>query len=572
MPESRTLKWGILRSASRCALIAAALGVVPSVDWPVAGSVVTPAHAQRVAVREEFRTALQPYGSWRQHARWGEVWVPSDRRRDWRPYTDGRWAYTDDWGWYWASADTEDAWGWIVYHYGHWVLDADLGWVWVAGDEWSPGWVQWRRGAGYIGWAPLPPDDQVVVEYRDEPDAWIFVHGRDFVAPRLESVILPEREYSTYIRDTVVENRTVEFRDQHFAVNPGIAPAVIAASVGHSIRSFDVRPHVLAGTARINGAVEVRADELTRQRGNREAFRDSLRESPREFQPSREVPRPQALGANERGRLGDNPPRATPRGALANTPPAPGERNAPPPTQGRAPERTPPERTQQGRTPQERTQSPPATQGLATPNAREPQRQDRGQDRGLGTNQTNAPQQQRGLPPEQQGREAPRGGPAADRNRTEGLAPEGRRTPQQGPDQGNQRGVGRDNQRDLQRNLGTRDLGTRDNRLPEGRQQPEVSRPSPSTQGLAPRGEERQPGRPLEMNRPSTQGMAPPQQRQLAPQPERQPPRTEGLAGGGQHSPQPSQPQMRPQPQQPQVQPGGGGGPGGDRRGRRPGE
>jgi hypothetical protein len=138
-------------------------------------------------------------GGGEQHSRWGEVWIPTKVARDWRPYTVGRWVYTNDWGWYWVSDQAEDNWGWVTFHYGRWVLDRGLGWVWVAGKEWGPGWVQWRRGTEYVGWAPLPPDE-IVVEYRDEPDAWIFVRSRDFVAPRLESVILPARQQDVFIR------------------------------------------------------------------------------------------------------------------------------------------------------------------------------------------------------------------------------------------------------------------------------------------------------------------------------------------------------------------------------------
>lgn len=600
MRKSSRDRSAVLGSASRYVLAVAALTVVGSADLPVTGGLVTPALAQ-VAVRAEFRTALQPYGSWRRHSRWGDVWVPADRPRAWRPYTVGRWDYTDDWGWYWVADDTEDAWGWVVYHYGHWVLDADMGWIWVPGDEWSPGWVQWRRGGDYVGWAPLAPDE-VAVEYRDEPDVWIFVRGRDFGASDFESVILPEREYSTYIRDTVVENRTVEFRDQHFAVNPGIAPGVIAAAVGHSIRSFDIRPHVLAGTARINGAIDVRGDELGRLRNNREAFRDTVRESQRQFQPMSQVPRPQALGANERGRLGDSQLRAVPRGAATNAPPQGGTvGRGQPPTQH---ERTQQDRTQPGRQQGRNPQQPPTTQGLGDSGQRGLDRRERG----AGANQPNTQQPQRG---EQQGRQTPsRGGTSGER--TQGLAPDERRSPQQGgPSQGAERGLERgiqpNNQRDNSRD-NSRDLGARDNRQPDGRQgnlnrpttpgttqglaprggeerqfnrQPETNRPS--TQGMAPRGggEERQFSRPSEMNRPSapsTQGMAPREERQFSPQPGRQTPRpnvggTEGFAGGGggQRPMAPSQPQMR--PSQPQMQPQlGGGGGGGDRRGRRPGE
>src|SRR5258708_34032065 len=72
----------------------------------------TPAAAQaRVEISAEFRTALEPYGEFRQHAPWGEVWVPAHVGRDWRPYTVGHWVYSDDYGWHWGSDDAEAEWG-----------------------------------------------------------------------------------------------------------------------------------------------------------------------------------------------------------------------------------------------------------------------------------------------------------------------------------------------------------------------------------------------------------------------------------------------------------------------------
>ena len=35
------------------------------------------------------------------------------------------------------------------------------------------------------------------------------------------------------------------------AVNPGIPPAIVAAAVGRPLRTFEVRPRILAGTAQI---------------------------------------------------------------------------------------------------------------------------------------------------------------------------------------------------------------------------------------------------------------------------------------------------------------------------------
>ena len=99
---------------------------------PVIPGAVTPACAQ---VSAEFQEALESYGHWERHARFGEVWVPDDLPADWRPYEYGHWVYTDDWGWYWVSDPEEEDWGWVVYHYGRWARDGQFGWFWIPSDE-----------------------------------------------------------------------------------------------------------------------------------------------------------------------------------------------------------------------------------------------------------------------------------------------------------------------------------------------------------------------------------------------------------------------------------------------------
>ena len=78
------------------------------------------------------------------------------RDLNWRPYTLGHWVFTDQ-GWTWAS---DEPFGWITYHYGRWMRTRNLGWVWTPGDQWAPGWVSWRYGNDFVGWAPLPPEAQ----------------------------------------------------------------------------------------------------------------------------------------------------------------------------------------------------------------------------------------------------------------------------------------------------------------------------------------------------------------------------------------------------------------------------
>jgi hypothetical protein len=406
----------LVRTAVVISLGLATLAFVPTVTG-------TLSFAQaRVSESADFRVALEPYGRWERHSRWGEVWIPLKVARDWRPYTVGRWVYTDDWGWYWISDQAEDDWGWITFHYGRWVFDRELGWVWVAGREWGPGWVQWRRGTQYIGWAPLPPDE-IVVEYRSQPDVWIFVRSRDFVAPRLVNVILPPRQQDVFIRETAVMNQTIMLRERGpaVAVNPGIAPAIMAAAVGRPLRTFEVRPRILAGTAPIPGAMEVRQQDLRQGRAQRTQV--TVRETKNVIQPSRNVPPAQPLAAGERGRLGDNPPRAARQGGREPTagqapaggnqqqlrkqqqgqkqqpgqPQQPGMQGLRPDqqqqgTQSRGPQQKQPPAATEGRGPQQK-QPPQTTEGRGPPQQKQPPAATEGRGPQPQTTEGRAPQQ-----------------------------------------------------------------------------------------------------------------------------------------------------------------------------------
>jgi hypothetical protein len=290
------------RRTLRCALLAVSAVLLTGAS-PIALGALAPAHAQ-ASVSVEFREALGPYGEWRHSGRWGDVWVPRVEE-GWRPYTVGHWVYTNDWGWYWDAAEREAQWGWVVYHYGRWIFDPDLGWAWIPDTKWGPSWVVWRRGHGEIGWAPMPPE-RLVVEYREDPHVWIFVRNREFIAPDLVSVVLPPREVDVAFRETVVVNETVVVHDS-YAVNPGIEPAIVAAAVGRPLHSFDVRPQVLAGTPAVPNAVQITSQQIQQHQVQRQA---SLRQTQTEIRPTRNVPPPQPLSANEHGRLGQNPPRA----------------------------------------------------------------------------------------------------------------------------------------------------------------------------------------------------------------------------------------------------------------------
>jgi hypothetical protein len=293
------------------ALLAGVAGAALLVVSPVPSS-LPPAAAQGVVISAEFRTALAPYGTWRRVPRWGEVWIPARVSRDWRPYSVGHWVYTEDYGWYWIAAEEEAEWGWVTFHYGRWVLVEPYGWVWVPGNVWGPAWVDWRYGDEYVGWAPLPPDE-IIVEYRADPTFWMFVRVVDLIAPRPRYVFVSFPERRRIWQQTALVNSTVLVSERRFAVNPGISPVFVAARARQPLRTFTVRPQVVAGTANIQGAVQVREQDLRRagDRPGRVVLQQrSVQQAATTVQPAQNAPPPRALAPNERGRLGDNPPRA----------------------------------------------------------------------------------------------------------------------------------------------------------------------------------------------------------------------------------------------------------------------
>ncbi|HWY50333.1 MAG TPA: DUF6600 domain-containing protein [Chthoniobacterales bacterium] len=157
-----------------------------------------------------FYTQLEPHGAWLETNDYGYVWQPreAESSRSWRPYTNGRWVYTDA-GWTWIS---EEPFGWATYHYGRWTRLGGIGWVWVPGDQWAPAWVSWRKSNDYVGWAPLPPEARFdqrtgIHNWSDNyydigPDQYSFVPTREFGAQRIESTIVPPERNVTIVNQT----------------------------------------------------------------------------------------------------------------------------------------------------------------------------------------------------------------------------------------------------------------------------------------------------------------------------------------------------------------------------------
>src|SRR5438876_5167394 len=154
-------------------------------------------------------------GNWVDVEGYGYGWQPDIAVSDpnWRPYSDGYWAYTD-YGWTWVSYED---FGWATYHYGRWTRLADYGWVWVPGRdadlEWGPAWVSWRTGDQYVGWAPLPPETigivergpitgAIDVEFDVGPAYYNFVDVRYIGEPVLRERIIEPTQNVTYIQQT----------------------------------------------------------------------------------------------------------------------------------------------------------------------------------------------------------------------------------------------------------------------------------------------------------------------------------------------------------------------------------
>ncbi len=173
---------------------------------PPTPAYVQPIEAPVVVIQTEsdFYEPLSPYGEWVVVPGYGRCWKPAQVEAAWRPYANGHWERTDA-GWYWAS---DEPWGWATYHYGRWDLSAQFGWVWVPQTQWAPAWVSWREGAGYVGWAPLPPSARFAAS------GVVEIHGtaiapREFVFVQEGRILDPIRPHTVIINNTTIINQTV---------------------------------------------------------------------------------------------------------------------------------------------------------------------------------------------------------------------------------------------------------------------------------------------------------------------------------------------------------------------------
>jgi hypothetical protein len=206
-----------------------------------ASLLASPARAEVRISFDFFHESLSPYGEWCDTDRYGLVWQPGGVDRDWSPYSDGYWSYTDA-GWTWVSYED---FGGITYHYGRWVQLDEVGWCWVPGYEWGPAWVSWRRSDDYVGWAPLPPEARWEVKvgisswsdthYDVGPGWYSFCHARDFGAPVLRHVIVPRSRNVTIINVTNNITNITYNHDRGYIFNGGLDYDYIAPRCSHSL-------------------------------------------------------------------------------------------------------------------------------------------------------------------------------------------------------------------------------------------------------------------------------------------------------------------------------------------------
>ena len=210
-------------------------GDVPSQAVPVLEAPVVVIQSE-----SDFYEPLSAQGSWVDVESYGRCWRPARVDAGWRPYSNGHWQRTDS-GWYWAS---DEPWAWATYHYGRWDWKVELGWIWVPQIQWAPAWVSWRQGAGYIGWAPLPPAVNIgsggivqVPETPYAPRAFVFVNERQLLEP--------VRPATVVVNNTTVINQTVNITKitvvNKTVINEGPRPELLEQKNGRKIPAVPVR-------------------------------------------------------------------------------------------------------------------------------------------------------------------------------------------------------------------------------------------------------------------------------------------------------------------------------------------
>ena len=191
----------------------------------------------------EFRSTLDPYGTWVNDDKYGTVWVPNRDvvGADFAPYVSaGRWALTADNDWIWQS---DYPFGGVVFHYGRWVWVPNTGWAWVAGRRYANAWVTWRvptDNYGYIGWAPMAPawgwyGGVAIGLWWYPPSAYVFCPTHYAFAYNVHRHIVHDHHM---VHDVAGHTRNYSGAGvQHAAARPSVLPANSAPPRGPSLQN-----------------------------------------------------------------------------------------------------------------------------------------------------------------------------------------------------------------------------------------------------------------------------------------------------------------------------------------------
>jgi hypothetical protein len=187
----------------------------------------------------EFKSTLDPYGTWQDDGQYGTVWQPDPGvvGGDFAPYvTAGHWNYDNDYTWV-----SDYDWGWAPFHYGRWVFIAGRGWCWIPGRRYAGAWVTWRvgpAGYGYVGWGPMAPswywrNGSAYGLGWNVNTPYTFCHTSDLFSNNLHGRTLGGSEV------VVVGNNTHTYTDGRTPAHPTVGPplahlGVMPPNVEHS--------------------------------------------------------------------------------------------------------------------------------------------------------------------------------------------------------------------------------------------------------------------------------------------------------------------------------------------------
>jgi len=201
-----------------------------------------------------FYDRLSAYGNWVELQPYGNVWVPRHMGYRWRPYTDGRWVWTDC-GWTWIA---DEEWGDVPFHYGRWGWDNDLGWFWVPGTVWGPAWVSWRSSDQYMGWAPLPPGVEFGggIDFNslsiDIPISfWVFIQGPHFQDQDLNPYVLPFERNQTIVNYTTMHNNI--YTRNNRIINEGFGVDEVRRITGRAVPTYSLQNAKQPGLTKVVG-------------------------------------------------------------------------------------------------------------------------------------------------------------------------------------------------------------------------------------------------------------------------------------------------------------------------------